>query len=569
MARLAGGLVILLLMVGSARAADCPDPTVSRARESALAERIAQWDDAYYQQGRRLVSDGLYDSARRQLSRWRRCSGNAASVARRPNDGVAHPIVQTGLDKLPDRTAMTRWLEAHEARSLWVQPKVDGVAVTLVYRHHRLVQAISRGDGVTGQDWTAAVQALSHVVQQLPDEAPEVLVLQGELYLRLNAHVQAESGGVRARSIAAGLLQRDRLSPRAAERLGFFAWEWPEGPPTLRRRNALLKAWGFGEVASLSRPVASIEDIAAWRQRWYHAGLPFASDGIVVRQSRRPEGERWRAEPPDWAVAWKYPAEEALATVEKVEFHIGRTGRITPVLALAPVQLDDRQVTAVSVGSMARWRRLDIRPGDQVRLALAGLTIPRLEGREIAVQPRPALQLPDERAYDRLSCLSLTPACREQFVARLVWLGGPHGLNLQGIGEGSWQAMVDAGLVSGLLDWLTLEPEQLAALPGVGEARARQWQQQFQQTLHQSDRHWLAALGMPPLPEVAWPDQPRLAFDRLAARSRQQWQRLPGIGAVRSEQLVRFFTSGNVKTLLRQLRQFESASAFQGRGLPG
>ncbi|OHV08680.1 NAD-dependent DNA ligase LigB [Kushneria phosphatilytica] len=553
MGKFAGVLVILLLVATPSLAMACPEPTALKADDNALAERIAQWDEAYYQHGQRLVSDGVYDSARRQLA----CLHQSRAGTLRPNDGVTHPFVHTGLEKLPDRAAMAHWIDAHRERSLWVQPKVDGVAVTLIYRDHRLVQAISRGDGVTGHDWTSQVQALSHVVQHLPDDAPAQLVLQGELYLRLSHHLQAEQGSVRARSIAAGLLQRTHLSTRAGERIGFFAWGWPEGPAELPRRNALLKQWGFTGVAALSQPVASVKEVARWRQHWFHTPLPFASDGIVVRQSRRPEGQLWQPEPPGWVVAWKYPASEVLATVKRVEFHIGRTGRMTPVLALAPVQLDDRQVTAVSVGSMARWRRLDIRPGDQVRIALAGLTIPRLEGREIAVQPRPTLQVPDERKYDRLSCLNLIPGCRQQFLARLTWLGGPHGLDLHGIGEGSWQAMVDAGLIHGLLDWLTLEPEQLAALPGVGEARARQWQQQFQQTLRQSDRRWLKALGIPSLPKEVWSSEAPVTFDQLAARSARQWQQFPGIGAVHAGQLVRFFTSVHIRSLWQQIRHPE------------
>ncbi|WP_423828497.1 hypothetical protein, partial [Staphylococcus aureus] len=127
-------------------------------------------------------------------------------------------------------------------------------------------------------------------------------------------------------------------------------------------------------------------------------------------------------------------------------FRVGRTGRITPLLHLHPLELEGRTIRRVGVGSLERWQALDIRPGDQVVIALAGLTIPRLESVAWRGVQRPAVAAPDPQAYHALSCLRLTKGCEAQFLERLAWLAGPAGLDLPGVGPGTWQGLVAAGL---------------------------------------------------------------------------------------------------------------------------
>ena len=173
-------------------------------------------------------------------------------------------------------------------------------------------------------------------------------------------------------SKVAGLMNRLHLSDTDAARIGLFVWAWPEGPSSFTERLAALARWGFPDAQRYSQPVQHLNDAAHWRTYWYEHPLPFASDGVVLHQAIRAPAERWKTSTPYWAVAWKYPISQALALVRKVRFNIGRTGRITPILELEPVRLDDRQITRVSVGSLKRWQALDIRPGDQVSISLAG-----------------------------------------------------------------------------------------------------------------------------------------------------------------------------------------------------
>ncbi|MCP1624266.1 NAD-dependent DNA ligase LigB [Pseudomonas nitroreducens] len=529
----------------------CPDWPAEQALQQidTLRAQLRQWDDVYHRDGQSPVADELYDQARERLRQWQACFPQASATSESPLASSAgeirHHFPHTGLDKLPDASAVRDWLANRS--DLWVQPKVDGVAVTLLYRDGRFIQAISRGDGSAGQDWTANARRIAAIPRQLPGERG-ALVLQGELYWRLPQHVQARQGGAGARGKVAGLMARKELGDEA-EQIGLFVWELPDGPLDMPERLARLRQLGFADSAELTEPVTGLSDIEAWRERWYHQPLPFASDGIVIRQGRRPPGKAWSAQAPGWAVAWKYPHQQALAEVRRVEFKVGRSGRVTPVLHLAPVALDGRTIQRIGAGSLKRWRSLDIRPGDQVAIALAGLTIPRLDGVVWRSPTRVEISAPDDGHYNALSCWQPTEGCAEQFLARLHWLGGKNGLGLSGVGPGTWRRLHDAGLLAGLLDWMTLTPEQLSQAPGLGERSAATLHQQFQLARQRSFAVWLRALGAPS-PDAHPADAD---WSALAARSAPQWQEQPGVGKVRAAQLEAFFKAPEVVLLRERL----------------
>src|SRR5690606_34616121 len=260
---------------------------------------------------------------------------------------------------------------------------------------------ISRGDGVSGQDWTAHARRIPAVPQRWP--SAQQVVLQGELYWRLEQHVQARDGGAGARARIAGLMNRQRIDDRDLPGIGLFVWDWPDGPATMQERLAQMSAAGL-DTATYTLAFDSLASAEAQRQRWYTQPLPFATDGVVLRQSSRPAANRWRAAPPHWAIAWKHPARSALTRVEAVSFSIGRSGRITPVLELEPIQLDDRRISRASLGSLRRWRDLDVLPGDLVSIRLSSQAIPQLQDRHGAI----AWKHPARAALTRVEAVSFS-----------------------------------------------------------------------------------------------------------------------------------------------------------------
>ena len=550
--------LLMVLLIGFlpcwAWAEECPDD--ARTQIDTLARQVSEWDDIYHRQGQSPINDELYDQARRRLAHWRTCAPQPTPDADNPlassRGTLRHPVAHTGLEKLLDASDVGEWLSTR--RDVWIQPKVDGVAVTLVYRRGRLHQLISRGDGLFGHDWSASARKIPGIVQHLPE--PVDAVLQGELYWRLDGHVQSANGGLNARSKVAGLMNRRQLSDTEAAGIGLFIWAWPEGPASFTERLAILARWGFTDSQRYSQSVDSIGDATHWRAYWYNHALPFASDGVVLHQAARAPAKRWQASAPYWAVAWKYPATKALALVRKVQFRIGRTGRITPILELDPVRLDDRQIRRVSAGSLKNWQALDIRPGDQVSISLAGQVIPRLDEVILRNNTRVEVAVPDTRDFHALSCWQLDPGCEEQLLSRLTWLSSNQGLALPHMGRETWNVLIQGGLIAGFLDWLTLDAAELANIDGFGERTRARVLDSIQSARKRPFAQWLKALGVPP----AARNNLEGDWHTLVAKDTQAWLASEGIGPRRAAQLSAFFRDPQVQAL---------AETLHGAGIDG
>ena len=202
-------ILISILCWQSSVWAVCPAWLPARAQEeiSRLQQQIKQWDDDYWKEGKSEVEDGVYDQLSARLTQWQRCFGNETRDVMMPplNGAVIHPVAHTGVRKMADKIALSLWMR--ERSDLWVQPKVDGVAVTLVYRDGKLNKAISRGNGLKGEDWTQKVRLISAVPQTVSGPLANS-TLQGEIFLKREGHIQQQMGGINARAKVAGLMMR-------------------------------------------------------------------------------------------------------------------------------------------------------------------------------------------------------------------------------------------------------------------------------------------------------------------------------------------------------------------------
>lgn len=373
------GLGVVMLLWSSYGLAICPawSPAQAEQEIARLSAQIARWDKAYWQQGVSDVNDDVYDQLAARLKQWRHCFGDEqATEAQMPAGGsIRHPVSHTGVSKVANKAALRQWMRSHQ--DLWIQPKVDGVAVTLVYRQGQLVQATSRGDGLKGEDWTAKVKRIAAIPARVTGPLANS-VLQGELFLRRDNHVQHRMGGMNARAKVAGAMMRQDNSA-LLDHIGIFIWAWPDGPATMDERLQALTRAGFGLTESWTYKVSSVEEVEKLRHRWLTSPLPFVTDGVVIRSAQEPAGNRWLPGDGSWVIAWKYAPVARIAEVRSITFAVGRTGRIAVVATLEPVQLDDKRVQRVNLGSIGRWQALDIAPGDQVQVSLAGQGIPRLD----------------------------------------------------------------------------------------------------------------------------------------------------------------------------------------------
>lgn len=536
------------LLLPAAVLAGCPELTETAIQQQIghLQQQLKQWDHAYHVEGGSPVADEVYDQARSKLEQWQLCAGDIPSAIELPADSNftrTHHYTQMGLKKLSAKQ-LQQWLQGR--KDLWVQPKLDGVAVTLVYRQGQLRKAISRGDGRKGLDWLQHAQVITSIPKQLPLKIDAHL--QGELYLRLERHVQADSSSHQARSSVAGLLNRNQLDAAIGEQIGLFVWEWPDGPEQMSERLRQLGTLGFVDSLLYSKTVDGFAAISQWRDHWFNGPLPFASDGVVVRQGVRPASQLQHPYPPGWAVAWKYPLSTAVSRVTRFEFNIGRSGRITPIAILEPVELDNKRITRVSLGSLKRLKQLDIGLGDHLAIRLSGHAVPQVSSVAWRGLQRTLPNPPDPKRYHTLSCFEYAHDCEQQFLARLDWLSGKRGLNMQGVGRGSWTLLVQTGHIRNLTDWLRLDSSLLETLDGIGQRRARQLLAAFAQAHQRPYSSWLKALGAPSVlrlrPNDNWTDMARL--------DPHDWQQR-GYSLTSATALFEFFQHHEIGKIARQL----------------
>ncbi|CTV22389.1 NAD-dependent DNA ligase LigB [Escherichia coli] len=525
----------------------CPAWSPARAQEeiSRLQQQIKQWDDDYWKEGKSEVEDGVYDQLSARLTQWQRCFGSEPRDVMMPplNGAVMHPVAHTGVRKMVDKNALSLWMR--ERSDLWVQPKVDGVAVTLVYRDGKLNKAISRGNGLKGEDWTQKVSLISAVPQTVSGSLANS-TLQGEIFLQREGHIQQQMGGINARAKVAGLMMRQDDSD-TLNSLGVFVWAWPDGPQLMSDRLKELATAGFTLTQTYTRAVKNADEVARVRNEWWKAELPFVTDGVVVRAAKEPESRHWLPGQAEWLVAWKYQPVAQVAEVKAIQFAVGKSGKISVVASLAPVMLDDKKVQRVNIGSVRRWQEWDIAPGDQILVSLAGQGIPRIDDVvwRGAERTKPT---PPENRFNSLTCYFASDVCQEQFISRLVWLGAKQVLGLDGIGEAGWRALHQTHRFEHIFSWLLLTPEQLQNTPGIAKSKSAQLWHQFNLARKQPFTRWVMAMGIP-LTRAALNASDERSWSQLLFSTEQFWQQLPGTGSGRARQVIEWKENAQIKKL--------------------
>ncbi len=376
---------------------------------------------------------------------------------------VVHRERMYSLEDVFSVEAVESWLERYQSEDVTCEAKIDGLAINVRYEDGRLVQAATRGDGVTGEDVTANARTLDSIPVQLTGDAPAVMEVRGEVFFPLEAFAEfnesLRAAGLKTfaneRNAAAGSLRQKDAAVTASRPLAFIAHGigalegWPE-IPTQADLYAQLEAWGLPVSpynVTLSTPtdvLARIEEIGERR-----AGLIHGIDGIVIKlNSRERQGELgYTSRVPRWAIAYKYPPVEVQTELLDIRVQVGRTGRVTPYGVMAPVLVDGSTVSQATLHNPSEVARKDVRPGDTVVLRKAGDVIPEIlyalhpdrEGRpEPWVMPKhcPACGTtlaPAKEADVDWRCPNQR-SCPAQITERVAHIGSRGALDIESLG---------------------------------------------------------------------------------------------------------------------------------------
>ncbi|WP_293860142.1 NAD-dependent DNA ligase LigA [Sphingomonas sp. SCN 67-18] len=394
-----------------------------------LAKEIARHNALYHTDDAPEISDADYDALVRRNAELEaefphlvRADSPSASVGAAPAGHltkVRHARAMLSLDNAFDDAEVLEFaarvrrflnLPADAPVAMTAEPKIDGLSCSLRYEKGVLVQALTRGDGTTGEVVTDNVRTIADIPQRLAGaDAPDVCELRGEVYMAkadfaaLNAR-QAESGGkifANPRNAAAGSLRQLDAAITRARPLRFLAHGWGEvsalPADTQSGMMAAIAAWGL-PVSDLLLPCASAEEALAQYRRIeaMRADLPFDIDGVVYKVDRLDWQGRlgFVAKAPRWAIAHKFPAERAQTTLLAIDIQVGRTGKLTPVARLEPVTVGGVVVTNATLHNADEIARLGVRPGDRVTVQRAGDVIPQILESLTAAEDRPAFVFP-------------------------------------------------------------------------------------------------------------------------------------------------------------------------------
>ncbi|WP_248919370.1 NAD-dependent DNA ligase LigA [Pseudomonas entomophila] len=475
------------------------------------------------------------------------------------------------------------------------EPKLDGLAVSLLYRDGLLVQGATRGDGTTGEDISANVRTVRNIPLKLQGEGwPAVLEVRGEVYMskagfdRLNA-AQAEAGGktfANPRNAAAGSLRQLDSKITASRPLEFCSYgvgqvSEPFGDSHIGILEK-LKTWGLPisrelrHAAGIEECLAYYRDIGARRN-----DLPYEIDGVVFKvnslASQRELG--FRAREPRWAIAHKFPAMEELTEVLDVEFQVGRTGAVTPVARLKPVKVAGVTVSNATLHNMDEVARLGLRVGDTVIIRRAGDVIPQVM--QVVLERRPENARPVAvptacpvcgsqvertqlvkrskgkettsegavyRCVGRLSCAAQLKQAIIHYVSR-------RAMDIDGLGEKSVEQLVDEGLIRSPADLYTLTFEQVVALEGFAEVSSRKLLEAIEASKRPSLARFIYALGIPDVGEETAKVLARSlgSLARVQVALPQVLTYLPDIGLEVAYEIHNFFEDGHNRDVIAQL----------------
>lgn len=559
-------------------------------RIAALRDLIRYHEERYYVYDAPEITDAEFDALMRELEALEAAhpelvdpSSPTQRVGGRPAEGFVtrrHLAPMLSLDNAYTVDEL-RAFDERVARALGVEPgsaigyvaelKIDGLSIALTYEQGRLVRAVTRGDGIQGEDVTANARVIRALPLRLRTDAPpELIEIRGEVYLPLAAfakmNAEREEAGeppfANPRNAAAGAIRT--LDSRLVARRGLRAFCYqivvPPGATLPAERHARvleqLAAWGC-PVEPHWEFCADIAAVERYCEHWreHRRSLPFDTDGVVVKLDALALREKVgsTAKFPRWATAFKFPTEQAVTRLIRIDVNVGRTGAVTPFAVLEPVQLGGTTIQMATLHNEQEIARRDIREGDRVVIEKGGEIIPKVIGPVVSEQDTrgPAWRMPTHcpacgsqlvRPDDEVIWRCENVSCPARIRRSLLHFASRRAMNIEGLGEALVDQLVSSGLVRTCADLYRLTEEQLASLDRMGPVSAANLVREIDRSRSAELWRLLHGLGIRHVGEGGARALARAfgSMERLRRASVDELKAVPDVGDVVAESVRTF-----------------------------
>jgi DNA ligase (NAD+) len=577
-------------------------PTDVQARAEELRRLIEYHSQRYYDLDDPEISDAEFDALMHELraleeahpglvtpdSPTQRVGGTVSAAFAE----VRHRVPMMSLDNVFSFEELVAWGKRMERYisgdvDYVCELKIDGIAISLLYEDGRYVRAATRGNGITGEDVTENVRTIAVVPDRLAaaaGETPEVLEVRGEVYMPLSAFAalnqrQGEAGErifANPRNAGAGSLRQKDPRVTASRELSFFAYQLGEvlGGPRFRHHSealAFLSEAGLPVNPEIQR-VATLEEVDAFGRHWleHRHDLDYEIDGAVVKVDDLAQRAELGAtsKSPRWAIAYKFPPEEATTLLTDIMVSIGRTGKATPFAMLEPVRVSGSTVRLATLHNEDQVRVKDVRPGDTVFVRKAGDVIPEVVGPVLAKRP-PALEpwrFPDTcphcggplvRVEGESDTFCVNVDCPAQRDQRIIHFASRGAMDIEGLGEKRVMQLTAAGLLQDAGDVYSLTYDALMGLDGFADLSARNLLDAIERSKSRPLTNLLIGLGIRHLggrgAEVLASALGHL--DRIVDAPEEELAAVDGVGPVIAHSVHQFFGFERNRELVDKLRR--------------
>ena len=560
-----------------------------RSEHADLMKKLNAWDVAYHQNDAPIVDDATYDEAKNRVLEIEAeypelaINGFSTHVGAAVSDkfkSYPHKIPMLSISDVFNENEVADWFNKLSDKNVFIELKVDGLSFSARYENGIFVRGLTRGSGIMGEDITENLKTISDIPQKLSGDFPEVIEVRGEVYMAradfIALNETSDKKFANPRNAAAGSLRQLNPKITASRKLSAFGYTYGDLSErtwdTQSEYFEKLESWGFKTTRQWAKRAQSVADIQSWYNEimLQRDEIPFDIDGLVIKVDSVEVQERMgaRANSPRWEIAYKFPAARGITRLNDITIQVGRTGVLTPVAELEPINIGGVVVSRATLHNADEIARLNVRIGDKVIIQRAGDVIPQIvgvaESRESAVpfvfptvcpvcggavvQENGAVA---RRCVNSLSCPAQIRGELEHFVSR-------HAFDIEGLGERQIELFMRFGWIKQAADIFTLiekHGDEIKSLDGFGPKSVSNLADSINRARNVDLYRLIYAIGIPDVGEVTAKILARefKSLENLRGASVERLTKIDGIGEVMAREIVSFFADFHAMSALDNL----------------